>query len=1617
MAPSTSTPVPTSTPTYAPSATPSQIPTPVPTSRPSGTPSAAPSQTPSSQPTTLTGREAFSSSLLNALGVRAFLNSSQAPSRSLLPAALDIELEHSLLQGDAGMQAEQHGHVAFSLANGNFARDEIAAAYVVVMDLYGRVVAARPGEPYYLTSGDDVERGDDDVAGTGEHLSSLELRMRQILEEAGLLDADAPLPSGQLFDQLIAQAPDDAAELAGRYTAAREGTLRRRATAGAANAGAAARVGTLGPAYASRFEAVVPVNSSTLLLARRPLPTGAFLSEDDLNSPAQRFVLWNWKTGFEEPLLRTDEAPALSSTDVVYLSSTDVILGLASSAGGGAATDGADCVVEIARASSAVQWRWSWADACASYLEETVARAAYCASAPRLTHIDTAFEEVDGETEQMLYVSARELNAVIKVRRRDGAIVWMLGGEYSDFSLRASEGAAFRGQWAATKLEGDALLVFDNGVDTAADDDETDFVRASRFATVSFDEASGEARVSWSFDTAMHTKLFGSATRLPTGNVLGAAWPRSVLAPAAGRAAMLSDAKYDAVLYEAHPSGKLAWKLGVRVADNSTEPTRAHAAGSDGAPLGWSIYSASRVYTKPAITGVTVEVVPRWGWKITVSAYDTFRASSMRRGRAEARCYSSIEQYIGGVDFAYAAAWRKSEAEFEVDASTCVSNHILVSVTNADGVQSPHYYQTLPSPYDDSITFMPTASHVPSPAPTTDDTASPTEVPTGSPTSASPSLAPSAAPSTVSPTASPSRPPTSSPTARAAPSPEPSLAPPSPTALPTALPSAAPSQSPSPAPSAPPSRPLASVRPTVESTLSAMPTSAPSYAPSTPPSTGPSAAPSSRPSQGPSPAPSLTAPPSAAPSVVVVDYAADLMSVPSVRAFVDVARHHAANDDDDDGPASGAEASIGGSGESSLLLPEAIELEQRPDLVAGNLGKRALEGYIAFSLANGRFASDEVVAAYVVVMELSTGSIVATRVGEQYALASDADGDVPSNDTSTSATYVSRFETVKAYNATTLLLARKPLPASARGVSTAMRGADDDAASGDTQLGVGRARQFLLWNWRTGVEEPLRVGLENTGPEHMLSLGSTDVEHVAATSSMYVIGAERTLDSGDDDAASGGASLGSRVLEVTRADGATVWSWDWSTACSAHLASRSADDTYCDAEPGLTHVHAAREASSDAADDDADDGMHVERELMLYISARNLDAVIKVRRADGAIVWILGGARSDFALDDSAVSDAAPSDDADRDGGDHPAEGGVARASNATRLFCGQWSAEKLGDKPNLLIYDNGYDLAARAFRHATRFVTVEFDEEAMVARIIWSFDTGMRSLALGGALALPSGNVVGSAWPLQVVRPTHNGSATDDGGSSADALGDARYDAAVYEAHPSGRVAWKLGVLASGGEGATLAGVRAECNPGGASQAALRLCAHADSGAPLGWAIGAFERFYDAPLLGTLRADVASEDSEGFRGWLLNFDHLHDATRGDGASQPLGRISVSCQSQAAQVIGELSFRFAAGWAPASAGPLALALDDCIVSAITVTVSAAGVGDDVRHADDAHGSSSTYYYELPTAFDVEEFDAPAALSTSHNNPLAGLSLARVVHEPAERQLHMPRQRSRRRGSR
>ena len=130
----------------------------------------------------------------------------------------------------------------------------------------------------------------------------------------------------------------------------------------------------------------------------------------------------------------------------------------------------------------------------------------------------------------------------------------------------------------------------------------------------------------------------------------------------------------------------------------------------------------------------------------------------------------------------------------------------------------------------------------------------------------------------------------------------------------------------------------------------------------------------------------------------------------------------------------------------------------------------------------------------------------------------------------------------------------------------------------------------------------------------------------------------------------------------------------------------------------------------------------------------------------------------------------------------------------------------------------------------------------------------------------------------------------------------------------------------------------------------------------------------------------------------LLRFDH---------ASMTTERTEVASLCAQFGEVAYVDFRFGEGWAPATAGPLALTLDQCIISAITVTVT---VLDTKTGADD---TSATFYYELPTVFDV---DTAAVVSGGHSsNPSAGVTrtFSRVIDVPAEHRLEMPRRVARR----
>src|SRR3712207_2056322 len=71
-------------------------------------------------------------------------------------------------------------------------------------------------------------------------------------------------------------------------------------------------------------------------------------------------------------------------------------------------------------------------------------------------HINSVEEDADGN----LVMSARNTNAVYKVNRRTGKLMWTLGGKNSDFEM--GEGVKFGIQHDARWLSDDVLQIFDN---------------------------------------------------------------------------------------------------------------------------------------------------------------------------------------------------------------------------------------------------------------------------------------------------------------------------------------------------------------------------------------------------------------------------------------------------------------------------------------------------------------------------------------------------------------------------------------------------------------------------------------------------------------------------------------------------------------------------------------------------------------------------------------------------------------------------------------------------------------------------------------------------------------------------------------------------------------------------------------------------------------------------------------------------------------------------------------------------------------------------------------------------------------------------------------------------
>ncbi|MDQ4081278.1 MAG: arylsulfotransferase family protein [Actinomycetota bacterium] len=168
-------------------------------------------------------------------------------------------------------------------------------------------------------------------------------------------------------------------------------------------------------------------------------------------------------------------------------------------------------VQEVDIASGRVLFEWHSLDhvgVAESTLREP-ARKASAAAPFDYFHVNSVAEDTDGN----LLLSARNTNAVYKIRRRDGKVLWRLGGRKSDFAMR--RGTRFAFQHDARREADGTLSLFDNSAMPKV-------AEHSRAIVLRLDSRAKTASLVREY---VHPRRLlsphqGNAQRLPNGNLL-----------------------------------------------------------------------------------------------------------------------------------------------------------------------------------------------------------------------------------------------------------------------------------------------------------------------------------------------------------------------------------------------------------------------------------------------------------------------------------------------------------------------------------------------------------------------------------------------------------------------------------------------------------------------------------------------------------------------------------------------------------------------------------------------------------------------------------------------------------------------------------------------------------------------------------------------------------------------------------------------------------------------------------------------------------------------------------------------------------------------------------------
>jgi hypothetical protein len=116
------------------------------------------------------------------------------------------------------------------------------------------------------------------------------------------------------------------------------------------------------------------------------------------------------------------------------------------------------------------------------------------------------------EEDDTYYLSVLHFDGILKIDRKSGQLIWVLGGQYSDFTDSAGNGQLWNLQHQFQVLD-ESVVLFSNGLPEDM---------SSKALEVAVDETNKKMNLMWSYvpDPALTSFTFGDVQRLPRGNTM-----------------------------------------------------------------------------------------------------------------------------------------------------------------------------------------------------------------------------------------------------------------------------------------------------------------------------------------------------------------------------------------------------------------------------------------------------------------------------------------------------------------------------------------------------------------------------------------------------------------------------------------------------------------------------------------------------------------------------------------------------------------------------------------------------------------------------------------------------------------------------------------------------------------------------------------------------------------------------------------------------------------------------------------------------------------------------------------------------------------------------------------